>query len=154
MLKLFKINEITNYNGASYLIGIYYFGDVEYTYSEFLKNRHVPAHITFSWSFDELHHLRKKTYYTNINNVLINNLYVQKKYRGMNLASKLLLNVLDDLFKKGINKIELDDMSTNYRKEHNIYHKHGFEYINDHGPEMFITLDKYKSIKEMRRIIN
>ena len=55
-------------------------------------------------------------------------------------ATRLLKFAINKSIKKGLYIIELDDMSDNFRKQHNIYVKHGFGYVSDHGPEMIKKL--------------
>lgn len=56
-------------------------------------------------------------------------------------GSILLNYVIQEMKKKDISKISLDDMSKQYRQQHNIYLKFGFTYIFDYGPEMEYVLE-------------
>ncbi len=66
----------------------------------------------------------------------IHNLYITDQFRNMGYGSYLIKEVLIDAYKLNYVYIELDDMTDNYRKEHNIYLKLGFKYIANEGCEM------------------
>ena len=68
---------------------------------------------------------------------IIHNLWVEEKFRNKKIGRYLLRKLIIKMFDIGIVHIELDDMSDNYRKEHNIYIKHGFKYKYKTGPEMY-----------------
>lgn len=68
-------------------------------------------------------------------------LKTNNKYRNKGYAKKLLKESLNYLKKKKIEKIELDDMSNNAWRDHNIYIIFGFKYINNYPePEMILYL--------------
>lgn len=64
-----------------------------------------------------------------------NNEYQKKGY-----ASKLINHMINYCRDSQISEINLDDMTDNYRKDNNLYLKNGFKYVDDNGPEMFLSL--------------
>jgi len=82
------------------------------------------------------HELRNgKIFYTN-KYIILCSLYVDKSYRNDGIGSLLLNQLIEFAKNQRITQIMLDDMTDRYRKQHNIYLKHGFKYINEFGPEM------------------
>lgn len=72
---------------------------------------------------------------------IITNLFTQPNSRGKGYGTLLLRKIIFQCtLKDYIKYITVDDMSDNYRSEHNIYLKHGFRYIADTGPEMILNL--------------
>lgn len=68
--------------------------------------------------------------------VTIKYLNVIQHKKGVGNAIFLIFYCLKTAKKMGIHTVELDDCSSNYRKDHNIYLKAGLKYIDDFGPEM------------------
>lgn len=57
--------------------------------------------------------------------------------KGKGYGTHLIVHVCKEAIRKGITTVELDDCSSHYRKDHNIYTKLGLSYVdNEHGPEM------------------
>jgi GNAT superfamily N-acetyltransferase len=63
-------------------------------------------------------------------------LSIESVEQGKGYGSFLLHYAISFLKREGYTCIYLDDMSDRYRKSHNIYIKHGFEYLYEDGPEM------------------
>ena len=62
---------------------------------------------------------------------------------GKGYATHLIVHVCKQAISKGIITIELDDCSSHYRKDNNIYTKLGLSYIdNEYGPEMIGNVEK------------
>ena len=80
------------------------------------------------------------TYVISNNNCTITSINIIKPNKGY--GTILLNEVIKDIkeYFSNIKQIDLDDMSDQFRKEHNIYIKFGFKYINDYGPEMELLL--------------
>jgi ribosomal protein S18 acetylase RimI-like enzyme len=64
----------------------------------------------------------------------------QKENRKKGYASTLLYHMIEYCRQYGFSEINLDDMTDNYRKDNNLYIKHGFKYLDDNGPEMVLCL--------------
>jgi ribosomal protein S18 acetylase RimI-like enzyme len=58
----------------------------------------------------------------------------KKENRNNGYASKLLHHIIEYCKKIKVSEINLDDMTDNYRKNNNLYIKHGFTHANDYGP--------------------
>jgi ribosomal protein S18 acetylase RimI-like enzyme len=89
----------------------------------------------------------------------INYIDVLEKYRGKGMATCLLWNLYDILYKNGVKCIEFDDCSDLYRDKNNIYLKIGAKYIEESGPEMIWKIwtkyvrklrEEYKNNNEYR----
>ena len=53
----------------------------------------------------------------------------------------LLRHAIKDARNNGVHKVEVDDMSDRYGKDHNIYVNCGFQYVElEAGPEMIMIL--------------
>jgi len=63
-----------------------------------------------------------------------------KEYRNKSHATQLLKHIINYCKNNSIVKIQLDDMTNNYRKDNNLYIKAGFEYVDNSGPEMIMYL--------------
>lgn len=74
----------------------------------------------------------------------INDLIVYDSFRNQGYGIYLIKEFCDKSTEKGGIRIELDDMSDNSRKEHNIYIKVGFRYKYKYGPEMFGNIRNIK----------
>ena len=118
---------------------IHYIGNKQYTYQQFMKcisdTNCVIGHITSAHFITNTHKLRNKEYNVYLEGTICN-LVVNKKFRGQGYGTRLLRIAMDEIKKKNIHVIKLDDMSDRFRKKNNIYVKHGFKYINDNGPDM------------------
>lgn len=68
--------------------------------------------------------------------MIIISLYTCPHYKNNGYASILLYVTSWIAQQKEIFFIELDDMSSRYRKRNNFYIKHGFNYISNDSPEM------------------
>ena len=81
-------------------------------------------------------------FYTNdeTDEATVTSVDVLEKYRGRGYSYYLLLQMAKYLEGIGIQTIELDDDSDNYRKKNNLYTSLGFEYLADFGPEMFANV--------------
>lgn len=60
-------------------------------------------------------------------------LQVCDKYKGHGFGITLIKKFLKKISEIGIIHVELDDCSDNYRKDHNIYIKCGFKYIDNNN---------------------
>lgn len=76
----------------------------------------------------------------NGNTIIINDLFVNEKYRHCNYGTTIITYVLKEAKQNNMIMSELDDMSNNYRKKNNIYLKLGYKYVNQYEPEMFLLL--------------
>ena len=68
--------------------------------------------------------------------MFISGLYVFKPFRGKGLARRALYIIAKQAQAQRIPKLTLDDMSDNYRNEHNLYLKSGFHYLIHDGFDM------------------
>lgn len=75
------------------------------------------------------------------NNIFfIMHFYVPISIRGKGLGTQLLVKIIEICKKNGCRRIDVDDMTDNFRKPNNIYIKNGFVYSSIDGPEMYMTL--------------
>jgi GNAT superfamily N-acetyltransferase len=67
--------------------------------------------------------------------------FIYRKYRKYGKAIELIKYFLEEAYKIGAVRVELDDCSDNYRSEHNLYTKCGFSYkqLNDFGDNVMYT---------------
>jgi hypothetical protein len=78
-------------------------------------------------------------YYFNnsyIHFVVYDNIYIVTLRSFNKGEGTILLNDVIIYANHIFKNILLDDMTTRYREDHNIYIKYGFKYIHDDGPEM------------------
>ena len=66
-------------------------------------------------------------------------LYVPIAARGRGVASCLLVKLVDYIRECGCRRIDVDDISRHYRKNHNIYVKYGFVYRSKLNMEMYAS---------------
>lgn len=79
--------------------------------------------------------------YLNDNELYINYFHVKLINRGKGIGSKLLKEIISYSKKiYNINLVRLDDISSNYRKSHNIYEKFGFVYLNKYDNSMNLKI--------------
>ena len=71
----------------------------------------------------------------------ITNLNIFEDYQHKGYGTFLLKYLINYCKENNINKILLDDMSSNFNKQNNIYLKNGFNYIINGFPEMEIDLN-------------
>ena len=76
------------------------------------------------------------------NEITLTSINTDNNYRNKGYASILLQKLIEHAHKLKCIKIIVDDCSDNSRKSHNIYIKHGFEYIEKKSimPEMVLWL--------------
>lgn len=70
----------------------------------------------------------------------ISSIEIKERYQGLGFGSMLLEFAIGHATSLGCSVIKAEDMSDNYRKPHNIYIKHGFEYDELNPPEVFFEL--------------
>lgn len=75
-------------------------------------------------------------------------LYVPITMRGKGFGTQLLLEMIEICRINGCRRIDVDDMSDNFRKPNNIYIKNGFVYRNTTGPEMYMLLSTRTAITQ------
>jgi len=68
--------------------------------------------------------------------MFISGLFVVQDFRGQGLARRALYVVAQQALALGIPTLTLDDMSDNYRADHNLYLNSGFHYLTDDGFDM------------------
>lgn len=103
---------------------------VYYIYNNALSSKHeLKQYYNLLYGFIEVvNHIQEKS-------MTITNL--QSTHTGNGYATHLILCACDDARKLGITTVNLDDCSSRYRSNHNIYTKLGMKYENcDGGPEM------------------
>lgn len=71
----------------------------------------------------------------------IMDMFVQEDQRGKGVGSQLLQKCLN-MLPNTVQTVEVDDMSDRQRLPHNIYLKHGFQYVHEFGPEMILRLNQ------------
>jgi len=74
------------------------------------------------------------------NTCIIKYIIVKDEFRNKGYGTMLLQELIEYCKECKINKIELDDMSDNFRKDNNIYLKNNFQYIDEGYPEMVLYL--------------
>lgn len=104
------------------------------------NNKSACGNLSATMVQENSHTLRNgKVYYSN-KYISIGSLYVDPSFRNKGVGSILLNQLIEYAKKNNVSKIVLDDMSDNYRENRNIYVKHGFQYVNEDGPEMEYTV--------------
>lgn len=77
----------------------------------------------------------------NRNKITIIDLFIEIKHQRKSYGTFLLQKVINFGKNFHVDIILIDDMSLMYRQpSHNIYCKHGFNYIHEYGPEMILNL--------------
>jgi len=69
------------------------------------------------------------------------NINILKHQRNKGYGTFLLQECLSDIKSKYIKKVKLNDISSNYRKQNNIYVKFGFKYQDNYNNDMIIIYD-------------
>ena len=104
-------------------------------YHSYNNNRGVHGSLSATLIQVDPYELRsKKVYKTNY--IVVGSLYVDPILRNKGIGSILLNQLIQYAKNNYVKKIVLDDMTDNYRIPNNIYLKHGFQYVDENGPEM------------------
>lgn len=75
------------------------------------------------------------------NEATIVGLNVEDQFQNLGIGSKLLERIILDAQATNVDMIKVDDMSERYHKNHNIYTKFGFDYVDPTGgPEMVLYM--------------
>jgi GNAT superfamily N-acetyltransferase len=67
-------------------------------------------------------------------------MWLESVVKNHGYATELIQYCINLLKKRGEKWVLLDDMTTRYRKSHNVYIKLGFQYVDDGGPEMILYI--------------
>lgn len=100
----------------------------------------LNGNLTATLIKEHPHKLRSGKVYYNSKYITIGSLYVDPFLRNKGIGSILLNQLIEYAKKTNTQKIILDDMSDNFRLRNNIYLKHGFQYVNEFGPEMELII--------------